>query len=416
MNRDLEQTIKELLLQKQPIILYGPPSVGKSYLLRSISENGPVKNYILCDLNIDKDFREYFIRSLDNGDCLTKIISVYLNLNLDYVQKSLLFLMDGIECLRDKIQLFMKGELPTYFVAATSRIDYLSNFVQEHTSYSKFIKVSTFSFYEFLDAIGGDESSYSDILKAHYSNHKPIPNIIETEIMELFHDYLMVGGYPEAIQRYKEHRTNLTEIRKIHEQIYATTLLRYTNDIPDGISTVRIIQLYDYISQYASDSKSRFMPGHIRRGAQTKEFIDEITFLSDNGALIPVYRNGELYRFEPGDCGIQRYIVNDYDYFYKLDGNDLLPDYFYQNYLYHFLFGKGLKITLLKSDSDCYSPYYSDRICILLLKNNSEINRRKTLSSECNFSGSYIRIYDKAMNPNFDDHNISYYYLEQTQF
>ena len=417
MKRSIYHTIQDILFQKNgSIVLYGPPATGKSYLLRCLSEDSQMKNYIYCDLNVDVEFRTGLTASLSNGSSISSFLTEYFNLAPEYVKDTLYFLMDGTECLKSDIKLLLQRETPLHFALTTSRIDYFGQNMQEWTNRHSFIKVSSMTFYEFLDAVDENDTGYTEILSAHYTNRKPIPGLIEDEIMELFHDYLMVGGYPEAVLCYLKNRTNLSEIRSKHEQLFATTVYRYTNFLPDGLSALRIHQLFQYIRDYAADYKGKFAPGHIRRGAQQKEYMPELEYLFQNGILIPMYQNDTLYRFEICDCGLLRYLANDYHLFYTLDQQELLPEYFYQNYLCHVLFHNDKKITLMRSDSNSYSPYYDDKTCILLLKNHSEISLHKSIPFQDDLNRIFLRLLDRKIPLKNGDHNISYCYLEETQF
>ena len=55
---------------QERLLLYGPPYTGKSFLLQSLTKEEGVKNYILCDLHIDRDFTDGLLKAISEGESL----------------------------------------------------------------------------------------------------------------------------------------------------------------------------------------------------------------------------------------------------------------------------------------------------------------------------------------------------------
>lgn len=419
MERYIYKTIEESVIDKrQPVILYGTPGIGKTGLLRQLQESGKVKSHIMIHLAVDREFTDGLIAVLNRGSSLCDYLQEFFGFDKGTVLNRLLVLLDGVEPLGKTVNELLTRELPEYLAVTTSRIDYFDIFRKNKGNTCHFIKVSGFSFYEFLDAVSQeDDIRYTDLLRAHFQSGNPVPDLIDDELRELFHDYLLTGGYPEAILQYRKNRTDLSEIRRVHGMLYASMLMRYLNNLPEGRSPVKTLQLLNYVRDYAYDSRGQFHPGHIRRGAQTREYIAEFEYLSDNGVLIPVCKDGQFYRFEIADFGLLHYLANDYDVFYKLDNHENLPEYLYQNYLYHELSSRGLTISIVKEGRSSYLSYTNGTACL-----QHSARERKASASNPDVSGTTsmpanIRyLSDRKISPANRDHNIQYYFLEQTQF
>ncbi|MBO4695738.1 MAG: hypothetical protein J5643_00490 [Lachnospiraceae bacterium] len=419
MERYVYKTIEDFVIGKrQPVILYGTPGIGKTVLLRQLQESGKVKSHILIPLAVDREFTDGLITALQKGRSLCDYLQEFFGFTNETVSERLLVLLDGLEPLGKTVNELFSRDLPAYFAVTTSRIDYFDIFRNEKESVCKFIKVSGFSFYEFLDAVTKDEDiQYTDLLRAHFQSGKPVPDLIDEELRELFHDYLLTGGYPEAILQYRKNRTDLAEIRRVHGMLYASSLMRYLNNLPEGRSPVKTLQLLNYVRDYAYDSRGQFHPGHIRRGAQAREFSKEIEYLTDNGVLIPVYKDGQFYRFEIADFGLLHYLANDYDVFYKLDNNENLPEYLYQNYLYHELSARELTISIVKEGRSGYLSYTNGTAG---LQHSARERKASKAASDTSFKtgmpANIRHLSDRKISPANRDHNIQYYFLEQTQF
>lgn len=403
---------RQFIENSERVLLYGPPYVGKSYMLRCLTEEESVKDYILVDLRIDRDFTEGLKNALAENLSLCDFACEYYSMNYEYVRNTLNLFLDGLEPLGEYAQDMIRRALPIHFAATTSRIDAFSNLMLQH-DYGMIIRpyrIHSFSFYEFLDAITeGSEISYTEILKTHFLSDMKIPDVLDDETRELFHDYLMVGGYPEAIRQYCKNRTDISEIRMLHEKIFAGTVLRYTENVLKGISTAKIMQLFQYIGLYAHDNRGAFHPGHFRRGAMVRHYLPEIKYLTENQILLSVYHEESFYRFEISDCGLLRYLANDYDMFYITDNRETLPEYFYQNYFYHVLAERNRPIHVKKSGRSDFSAYTNGINSFRLFGSGRPLY--DVLTDDTAF---YLTNRKNAQKNLY--HNIQYYFLEQTQF
>lgn len=419
MNRYVYKTIEEHVIDRDvPVILYGPPGIGKTGLLKQLQESGRCRSYVMIHPAIDRDFTEGLCRACDSGQSLCEYLCAFFGFDPDMLRNRMLVLIDGLEPLREQVLPLFQRELPAHFAATTSRIEYFDIFLKSQKVNHEFIKVSGFSFYEFLEAVAQDEEiRYAELLRAHYLNGNPVPDLIDEEIRELFHDYLLTGGYPEAILQYNRNRTDLSEIRRVHGQLYSSVLMRYLNNLPEGLSPVKTLQLLNYIRDYAGDYRGQFHPGHIRRGAQEREFLKELDYLCVNGVLVPVYKDGQFYRYEMADFGLLHYVANDYDTFYKLDNHENLPEYLYQSYFYHEITRRNLRINIVKEGRSAYLSYTNGTIGF------QHFSRGKravpTVSEAAGTAGIplLVKYLTDRKNPvEKSDHNIQYYFLEQTQF
>lgn len=419
MERYCYKTIEAAVFeQKKPVVLYGPPGIGKTELLKQLQESGRVKGHILINLAIDREFTEGLINACEGGMSLCGYLSEFFGFAEETVKNGMFILLDGLEPLRFTVSKLFAGDLPAYFAATTSRIEYFDIFRKKKENAPCLIKIHGFSFYEFLDAVAPEDGiRYSEILRAHYQSKKPVPDLIDEAIRELFHDYLLTGGFPEAVLQYKKNRTDLAEIRRVHGMIYASSLMRYLNNLPEGYSPVKSLQLLNYISTYAYDCRGQFHPGHIRRGAQEREFSREIQYLSDNGVLIPIYKDDRFYRYEIADFGLLHYLTNDYDVFYKLDNHENLPEYLYQNYFYHELSSRGIQISVYKEGRSNYLAYTNGMAGFVHSQRGKKVYTNAYSGQTDDFCTAKTRyLFDRKNPAENGDHNIQYYFLEQTQF
>ena len=421
MKRFLESEIRERFFTKnERLLLYGLPCVGKTQLLRTLQNDRQMKSYVLCDLTIDRELTSGIRKTLREKASLCGFLAGYFGMKEDYVRDTLSVFMDGLEYLEDDAAYLHSADLPRHFAATTSRIDVFDIFRDSLSTMLSYVKVSPFSFYEFLEAVEEkNDIAYTGFLRLYKNSENGMPEHLAVMLRELLHDYMLTGGFPDAIEQYRKNRNDLSEIRRVQGNIYASVVFRILNCLPDHLSEVKVRQLLDYVRQYAGDNRGKFHPGHIRRGAVYSEFEAEINYLCSIGLMIPVYDSeGAFYRFELCDCGLNRYLCNDYDLFFRLSFRESLPEYFYQNYFYTVLNARGKKISILKSDRSRYLCYTDGTKGF----RHSATNRTPSdYPSEGEEDGTakpftVYQLIDRPANEKTADHNIQYFSLEQTQF
>ena len=421
MKRQLEPEIRErFFVKNEKLLLYGLPGVGKTHLLHSLQNDKLMKSYVLCDLTIDRELTAGIKKALRESESLCGFLARYFGMQEEYVRDTLSVFMDGLENLGEDAAGLISTDLPKHFAATTSKIDVFGIFHNSKSTVLSYIKVSPFSFYEFLGAIEEkNDIAYTGFLKLYKDSENGMPEHLAVMLRELLHDYMLTGGFPDAIAQYQKNRNDLAEIRRVQGNIYASVMFRYLNGIPDNLSEVKVKQILEYIRQYAGDNRGRFHPGHIRRGAVLRDFEAEIDYLCNIGLLIPVYDpEGLIYRFELCDSGLNRYLCNDYDMFYRLGFRETLPEYFYQNYFYIVLNSLGKKITAQKTDRSRYLCY-TDGTKGFRHSSTNRMPSGYSFTEEEEGTGKPVEVYhliDRPDNGKTTDHNIQYFSLEQTQF
>lgn len=421
MKRQLEPEIRErFFVKNEKLLLYGLPGVGKTHLLHSLQNDKLMKSYVLCDLTIDRELTAGIKKALRESESLCGFLARYFGMQEEYVRDTLSVFMDGLENLGEDAAGLISTDLPKHFAATTSKIDVFGIFHNSKSTVLSYIKVSPFSFYEFLGAIEEkNDIAYTGFLKLYKDSENGMPEHLAVMLRELLHDYMLTGGFPDAIAQYQKNRNDLAEIRRVQGNIYASVMFRYLNGLPDNFSEVKVKQILDYIRQYAGDNRGRFHPGHIRRGAVLRDFEAEIDYLCNIGLLIPVYDpEGLIYRFELCDSGLNRFLCNDYDMFYRLGFRESLPEYFYQNYFYIVLNSLGKKITAQKNDRSRYLCY-TDGTKGFRHSSTNRMPSGYSFTEEEEGTGKPVEVYhliDRPDNGKTTDHNIQYFSLEQTQF
>ena len=428
-------------------VLHGLPCIGKSTILQQIAE-ARGSGYILADLATDREFRSVMSEALSaqvpsstsreqsslQKTSLLSVLSDFFGLPEETMRNTLL-IFDGAEHLGPEIRKLFNSSLPDRCLIATDRADYLSSEEGTNTYFDnrvvQFFSVRSMTFSEFLSAI--DHEDYRDIIRARVLDNKAIPRILRQELSELFNDYILIGGFPQAVSQYVSERTNIPALRAIHRQIYATiqsTLSDHRLPYSDSISPIRLQQIFDYLQESAEDYPLAFHPGRIRRGLSMSNFKAELRYLECNGLLAPVYISGaEMTKLDESednsencipvitDTGLQRLIGNDYDILFT--EQDSLPSYVLQRALYAICFNNYIASRCVELSRDRIIPLMIESMntAFVIVSNRTRKSRIAEEFLRNNNTLQCLHIADDSGRneaPETADHNIMWFELDET--
>lgn len=137
-------------------------------------------------------------------------------------------------------------------------------------------------FEEFLWA-HNKELLISEIKKC-FDADTPINDILHNEAMELYKDFLIVGGMPMAVKSYLNNDKSLlyTDIQSLILSAYTADMAKYT----DNNQSVKTIAAYESIpSQLGKDNK-KFQYSVIQKGGRASMFGESIDWLITAGLVL----------------------------------------------------------------------------------------------------------------------------------
>ncbi|MFU2360622.1 MAG: ATP-binding protein, partial [Phascolarctobacterium sp.] len=139
---------------------------------------------------------------------------------------------------------------------------------------------------EFLLAL--DESYLLEKIKACFTDKTAMPAALHQSALELYRQYLVVGGMPEAVMIFSKTK-DYVFVRHIQDTILAS----YLNDMSkynteNEIKKTRLT--YDNITVQLSKKNTRFQYKLIKSGARAAEFENAIEWLILSGIVDQVYK------------------------------------------------------------------------------------------------------------------------------
>lgn len=138
------------------------------------------------------------------------------------------------------------------------------------------------TFDEFIIAIG--ETSLKDIILEAAKLFSPLSSALHTKALNLYHTYLAVGGYPEAVARYIEKR-DFNFVRAVQGNIanaYISDMAKYSTPS----DTVKAISAYNSLPAQLAKENSKFMYSVIGSSARAKDYESALAWLIAAGVVI----------------------------------------------------------------------------------------------------------------------------------
>ncbi len=310
---------------KSALIIKGARQVGKSYLVREFGRN-EYEGYIEINFLKNPLYKNIFKGDL-SAEEIFKMLSAYIP-NLKIIPfKTLLFL--------DEIQVCAEARTAVKFLVEDGSVDVISSGsllglsyledddknVTEPTSlpvgYEEQITMYSLDFEEFLWAKGYNDDAIA-YLKDFYISNKEVPKELNDKYLELFREFMIVGGMPEVVQTFID-TNNFQEASKIQGKILAD----YQDDISKhakGQEKIKVRQCYDSIPKQLAKEYKKFQYSVVEKGKTSKKYGGSIKWLCDsslvnkcsnvNEAYIPLlaYEMDDQFKLYLNDTGLLLYL------------------------------------------------------------------------------------------------------------
>ncbi len=202
---------------RKPLILRGARQVGKTTLVDLFSNK--FDQYIYMNLELDEDKKIF-----DNSKSINQLIdAIFLYKNKLKSEKRTLIFIDEIQNSSTAVKwlrYFYEDAKNLYVIAAGSLLETLiDNQVSFPVGRVEYLPVYPFSFLEFLLAM--DETESISVL-----TKIPFPEYAHDKLLELFRLYTLIGGMPDIVKHYKQHR-DLIALNNIYDGLITS----YSDDV-----------------------------------------------------------------------------------------------------------------------------------------------------------------------------------------
>lgn len=259
------------------LLVQGARRVGKSYIVEKFAAR-EYRSYIKVDFNdIADDTRNMIIDNLHDRDRLFSYLQLAYNTKL-YPKESLIIFDEVQEC--PKVRAAIK------YLVADGRYHYVETgslmSIRKNTadivipSEEEPIDLHPMDFEEYLWA-NGEEMLWEAIADS-FKRMQPLPQAIHRKAMQLFKEYMVVGGMPQVVKAFlKAHDFNDADREK------AMIMALYRADIAKhaGTYTLKVESIFDAIPSQLAKHEKKFTLATLSENARMREYIEPFTWLMD---------------------------------------------------------------------------------------------------------------------------------------
>ena len=272
---------------RKPLVLQGARQVGKTY---SVLEFGRInyENVAYFNFETNPKLNRTFEENI-SPDYLIPILSHISGQTI--VKEKTLIIFDEVQlCERALTSLkYFCEDAPDYpIIVAGSLLGVAVNRAKFSFPVGKVDMKTMYpmDMEEFMIAMG--EEKLATKVRQCFETNTAMPSALHDAAMQLYRQYLVVGGMPECVMQFAQTRDYIL-IRNTQDTILAS----YLNDMSkyNNLNEIKKTRLaYDNITVQLSKKNTRFQYKLIKKGGRASEFENAIEWLCLSGIVSQVYR------------------------------------------------------------------------------------------------------------------------------
>lgn len=298
---------------RKPLLLYGARQVGKTYLVKEFGKKyfkdviyvNFEKNNIIRKIIDDNIMPEYIIKNLE----------IAFNKKIDK-DNTLIFFDEIQKNTRALTSLkYFCEEAPEYHIIGAGSL--LGVHISEKdfsfpVGKVEFLTIYPMSFDEFLRNTGNE--LLINKIRECYNNNLVMPSVLHEQALELYYDYLTIGGMPEVVCEFIDSKSTITAIdyQKDIIESYKNDITKYCKDTSEAN---KILAAFDSIPiQLAKDNK-KFQYKLVQKGGSSTIFGNSINWLVNAGIVnkcvktkigipLKMYEDLESFKLYMNDVGL----------------------------------------------------------------------------------------------------------------
>ena len=272
--------------ERKPLIVKGARQIGKTESIRAFGR----ANYVsVIEINfvLQKKFRSIF----ENGyevDTIIKNISL-LEPSWQFIPGKTLIFFDELQkcpdCATSLKSFCQDGQYDVICSGSLMGI-YYEEIESNAVGFKEDYEMYSMDFEEFLWAKGYSREQIENLYQ-HMHDIKPFSQLEIDTMMDIFRDYMTIGGMPEVVKTYID-KGNFEGTLKLQRQL----LKDYEEDITKYASQTdkaKILAVYSHISTFLAKENKKYQITKIAKGARNREYIGSVEWLKQAGVVHVCY-------------------------------------------------------------------------------------------------------------------------------
>ena len=285
-----------------PLVIKGLRQIGKTYIVKEFGKEY-YKSTVYIDLRENTSVHSAFEGDFDVDSMVMSLSAVITGTR--FIPGETLIIFDEIQdCPNARSSLKYWDMDGRYDVIATGSFLGVKGYREPYTrgipvGYEEQITMFPLSFYEFLVNTGISEDIIR-YLKSSIDEHKMIDRTIHERVRSLYFQYLIVGGMPEAVNKFFETH-DLNAVRRVQRRILSSIRDDFGrckdmkgNDKINETLKLRAEACLDSIPAQLSKEYKKFQFSLVNSKSHAEDKADGLQYLVDVGLVVKAYNTGEI--------------------------------------------------------------------------------------------------------------------------
>lgn len=279
-------TVKEWLENSNKALLVtGARQIGKTWLIRDEIAKSGLKLFEVNFIN-QPDMVDYLNTEISAEDFLVKLKMIMPEECKPH--ETVVFLDEIQKCpeIVTKIKFLVDEGSFKYVMSGFLLGVELKGIASAPVGYLSIMKMYPMDFEEFMIASGVSKTTL-DMLKERFETCQPIDEFIHEKLLAMFFVYLIVGGMPDAVNKYIETK-DIREVDKIQKDIVDLYRVDFTQ-YEEEDKKLKLKSIYDIIPAELNKQNKKFVFTMLDKELKFDRYENSFLWLKDAGAVIPVY-------------------------------------------------------------------------------------------------------------------------------
>ena len=375
------------------LLVKGARQVGKTFIIELFAHEN-YKHHTIINFVKNPAYKAIFDGDLD-AETLIKQISLRVPGAELIPGETLLFL--------DEIQDCPKARAALKFLTQDGRFDIIASGSMLGINYKDVpsfpvgyvdhLEMHSLDFEEYLWANGVLPGSIVDI-KGYYDNKQTVPAAMHDRMIELFKEYIVVGGMPRAVDEFVSTH-NFANVLRIQKGIIDD----YTDDIgkyADGPEKTKVRACFLSIPKHLSKDYKKFQYSIVERGGTARKYGGSLMWLFDAGIInfcynlsipeLPLEGNAksDVFKVYMRDTGLLMAMLEDGSQEDIIDGNlGIYKGAIYENIIADIFSKSGKKLYYFEQNGKLEVDFFirKDKTATAIEVKSADNTKSKSMES-----------------------------------
>lgn len=274
---------------EKALLIYGVRQAGKTFIIRECLKAADC-DYIEFNLIRQPEIIDILDKATGIDDLILKL-SLYSDKKI--VPEKTLFFFDEIQKYKEivtRIKFLVEDKRFRYIMSGSLLGIEITNLKSAPVGYLQPINMYPLDFEEFLQIFNVDEKILNRLRNA-YRDKTPVDEMIHNKIIDMFNLYLIIGGMPAAVEKYRV-TGNIDDVINEHHSIIEQYKLDFTQYEEENRKLI-ITHIYEMIPAELNEKNKRFMIADIKKNLRYDRISDSFTWLWKAGVALGVFNTTE---------------------------------------------------------------------------------------------------------------------------